>query len=313
MIEKDRRSWRIAKLLACRRVLLIAIVAIGLIVSEARAAPITFNTALPVGKGEFVLREQLVIARSGDDPSGAQRDMTSRALVSVLGYGVNGRLAIFGALPYLDKELDVTVSGSRQQRSANGLGDLSLFGRYTVFKRDAPGRTLRLAPFAGITAPTGDDDKRDALGLLPPSVQPGTGAWDIFGGAVLTYQTLDYQIDAQLSYRHNGEANGFERGDVLRADASLQYRLWPGTLKSGVPGFLYGVVETALFHSDKNRISGSEDPNSGGQSIIVTPGLQYVTKRWIVEAGVDLPLLQDLNGTGLESDYVVRAGFRLNF
>lgn len=266
-----------------------------------------------MAKGEFVLREQLVIGQSGDDPSGARRDMTSRAVVSVLGYGVNGKLAVFGVLPYADKELDVTVSGTRQQRSASGLGDLSLFARYTVFKRDAPGRTLRLAPFAGFTAPTGDDDERDALGVLPPSVQPGTGAWDLFGGVIFTYQTLNYQIDAQLSYRLNGEANDFERGNVLRADASLQYRLWPRTLESGVPGFLYGVLESALVYRGKNEVSGSEDPDSGGQSIVITPGLQYVTRRWIAEAGVEVPLLQDLNGTALETDYVIRAGFRINF
>ena len=29
------------------------------------SAPITFNTALPVGKGEFVFREQFVLDQSG--------------------------------------------------------------------------------------------------------------------------------------------------------------------------------------------------------------------------------------------------------
>ncbi len=43
------------------------------------------------------------------------------------------------------------------------------------------------------------------------------------------------------------------------------------------------------------------------------PGLQYVTKRWIVEAGVQIPVVQDLNGTALEKDYIFRAGFRFNF
>ena len=37
----------------------------------AGAAPITFNTALPVAEGEFVFREQLRWLRSSDDPSEA--------------------------------------------------------------------------------------------------------------------------------------------------------------------------------------------------------------------------------------------------
>lgn len=285
----------------------------GLAAMAIHAAPITFNTALPVGKGEFVLREQVIISQSGDDPGGTNRDATARALVSVLGYGITGRLAVFGALPIVDKELDVTSGGVRVNRSASGLGDLSLFGRYTIFKRDGPGRTFRVAPFAGLTLPTGDDDETDALGRLPAPVQPGTGAWDGFCGLVLTYQTLDYQVDGQLGYRINGETNGLDRGDVARADGSFQYRLWPGELSAGVPGFLYGVLEAALIHSEKDRVGGIDDPDSGGLRVVITPGMQYVTRRWIVEAGVELPLLQDLNGTALENDYVIRAGFRVNF
>ena len=144
-------------------------------------------------------------------------------------------------------------------------------------------------------------------------MQPGSGSWDPFAGVVATYQVLDFQLDAQASYRVNTEANGFEFGDVARFDASLQYRLWPRTLGRGVPGFLYGILEANLIHEDRDEDGGVDDPNSGGTTLFLTPGLQYVTKRWIVEAAVQLPAVQDLNGTALENDYVVRAGFRFNF
>ncbi len=281
--------------------------------ADAWGAPITFNTALPVAKGEFVFRAQFIVSQSGHDPSGADRDRTALAAVSVLGYGISGKLAVFGVLPFVDKELDVTVAGVRQRRSASGLGDLTLFGRYTVYQDDQPGRTFRIAPFAGLKAPTGKDDETDALGRLPPSVQPGSGSWGAFGGVVATYQTLDFQVDSQLSYRGNGEANNFEAGNVARLDGSLQYRLWPRTLGAGVPGFLYGVLEAGLVHQDNNQVGGIDDPNSGGTTLFLTPGVQYVTKRWIVEGGVQVPVMQNLNGSALENDYVVRAGFRFNF
>ncbi len=282
-------------------------------VSPAPAAPQTFNTALPVAQGEFVFREQFVLDQSGDDPSAADRDRTAWALVSVLGYGATADLALFGIVPYVNKSLEATQGGTRRERSASGLGDASLFGRYTVYHRDWPGRTLRVAPFVGLELPTGEDDERDGSGRLPPSVQPGSGSWDPFGGLVLTYQTLDFQVDAQASYKANTEANGFEFGDLARLDGSLQYRLWPRELGAGVPGFLYGVLEANLIHQDKNQIGGKNDPNSGGLSLFVLPGLQYVTKRWIIEAGVQIPVVQDLNGTALEKDYIFRAGFRFNF
>ena len=291
---------------------LICLFAIGWII-PVQAAPQTFNTALPVAEGEFVFREQFVLDQSGDDPSSADRDRTAWALISVLGYGATADLALFGIVPYVDKSLEATQGGVRRERSASGLGDASLFGRHMVYKRDWPGRTLRVAPFVGLELPTGEDDERDGSGRLPPSVQPGSGSWDPFGGLVLTYQTLEFQVDAQASYKANTEANGFEFGDVARLDGSLQYRLWPRELGAGVPGFLYGVLEANLIHQDKNQTGGKNDPNSGGLSLFVLPGLQYVTKRWIVEAGVQIPVVQDLNGTALEKDYIFRAGFRFNF
>lgn len=284
------------------------------VASPALAAPQTFNTALPVAKGEFVFREQFVFKKKSDDPSTQTRDFEVLRSNSVLGYGVTGALALFGVVPFLDKRLELTDSnGAHIARSDRGLGDIRLFGRYTAFHDDAKGRTFRIAPLAGIEAPTGDDDARDSFGTLPPTVQLGSGSWDPFAGVVATWQTLDYQIDAQVSYQANTEANGFEFGDEFHFDASVQYRLWPRQLGSGVPGFLYGVLESNLVYQGKNRSSGADEQNSGGTSLFLSPGLQYVTKRWVAEAIVQLPAFQDLNGTALEEDYTIRAGFRVNF
>jgi hypothetical protein len=164
-----------------------------------------------------------------------------------------------------------------------------------------------------VKAPTGEDDARDRLGRLPPPLQPGSGSWDALGGAVLTYQTLDYQVDSQLSYRANREANGFQVGNLWQVDGSLQYRLLPSRLGAGVPAFLYGVLEAKLLRAAKDRVGGVSDANSGGSTLFITPGLQYVTKKWILEAGVQIPVHQRLNGSALETDYVFTSGFRVNF
>ncbi len=291
----------------------LSLIVLGFSAGTALAAPITFNTALPVGKGEFINREQLVLTRSGDDPSGAERDVDVNALVSVLGYGISGDLAIFGVLPYVDKELKTTVGGTPVTRSSEGFGDLSVFARYTFFQQDARDHTFRIAAFGGVKAPTGDDDESDALGRLPIPLQSGTGSWDGFGGVIATYQTLAFQVDAQASYTAKTEANDFEAGDEARLDGSFQYRLLPRSLGKGTPGFLYAVLEANVIYRDENRVFGSRDRNSGGTSIFLTPGLQYVTKRYILEGSVQLPVSQHINGDALENDYVARVGFRWNF
>ncbi len=144
----------------------------------------------------------------------------------------------FLAVPCVDKALDLTPPGQQRiTREANGIGDARLFARYTVLQRNTLGRTFRVAPFLGIEMPTGDDNDRDGLGRLPPQLQPGSGAWDPLGGLIATYQALAYEVDAQLSYKANRQANRFRFGDEFRFDTSLQVRVWPRELGDGVPGF----------------------------------------------------------------------------
>lgn len=82
---------------------------------------------------------------------------------------------------------------------------------------------------------------------------------------------------------------------------------------TGVPAFLYGVREANLVHSARDRIGGADVPNSGGTTLFITPGLQYVNRKWIVEAGVQIPVHQRLNGTALKNDYAFTTGFRINY
>ena len=287
----------------------LALLAIAALAAPAQAGPITFNSAITLSSDEFVVREQFVYDRAGDDPSGAGRERQALGSVSVLGYGIDETLSLFAVLPYFAKRLEVAGGA----RDANGIGDVRAFARYTVVRKNWTARALRLSLFGGVETPTGDDGVSDGRGRLPASVQPGSGSWDPFGGLVATYQTLDFQIDGQLAYQANTAGNGFEAGDVARADASLQYRLWPRKLAGGVPGFLYGVIEANLISKARNRTGGLADRNSGGITLFLVPGLQYVTKRWIVEAAVQLPVVQNTGGTALETDFVLRAGFRFNF
>ncbi len=292
------------------------------------AGPITTNTALPVHEHEFILRAQAMFVRSTGDPSPMDRELTVWAVPTVAVFGATEKLALFGVFPYLDKELKVTTPMGRRTRGDSGIGDFTFLARYTVGQWDYPGETLRLAPFAGLQVPTGEDDERDSLGRLPQPLQLGSGSWDPIAGTVFTWQTLDWEFDTSASYKLNTEANDFEFGDVFRLDLSFQYRLWPWTLEGPeededdddaeespqyVPGFFYGVLECNFIWQDRNEISGSRNRDSGGFTWFLAPGIQYVTRRFILEAAVQLPVVQELNGNALENVFIVTAGFRVNF
>lgn len=270
------------------------------------AAPVTFNTALPVSQGEALWREQFIY-KSGEDVAG--QDMSAASVMSVLGYGVTPDLAVFGVVPYTWRSLDAATG----DRDTSGLGDIRAFGRYTIYQDDFKGGTFRIAPFLGVEAPTGENQERDGQGLLPAPLQPGSGAWDVFGGLIATYASVDYNVDTQISYQNNGEANGVEGGDIYRADASVQYRVFPGELRGDVPGYLYVLLEGNFVYEDEMQVGGVADPNSGGTRFYLTPGLQYAAKRWIGEAAVQIPVTQNPNGANREDDYIFRTGFRVNF
>ncbi|WP_236744205.1 transporter [Marinobacter similis] len=231
-------------------------------VPSAQAAPNTFNTALPVPQGETIWREQLVL-RERSDGGPMDRKVSVQALGSVLGYGITPKLAVFGVVPYFfNKALDVTTPMGRIERDTGGIGDASLFGRYTVYQDDFTGGTFRVAPIFGLTAPTGDSDDRDRFGELPRPLQVGDGAWDGFGGVVATYQTLQYQMDAQFLYRENGRHDGFAHGDETRLDASLQYRVWPLSLEASPAhrALPTPCSNPVLFTTSATRLAGLRMP-----------------------------------------------------
>jgi len=282
--------------------------------TPAQAGPITFNSALPLAEGMGILRSQVKLVQKSADVTPAARVLNVTAIPLVLAYGVSPTLALFAMLPYVNKRLDMTVAGKRIRRQTQGIADAVLFARQTVYQRDRPGDTLRIAPFAGLKLPTGSYHQRDGFGLLPRMLQPGSGSWDPLLGLTLTRQTLAWEFDLAAKYQLNTRASGFSFGDEAQLDASFQYRLFPRSLENtGVPAFVYAVLESNVIWNGQNKAGVVSDANSGGLTWNLAPGLQYVTDRFVLEAAIQIPVLQNLNGTALKSDWTVTAGFRWNF
>ncbi len=265
--------------------------------SAAFAAAITFNTALPVSKGELIFREQITVTRSSDTFSGISRDATTVKSISVLGFGPTRKLAVFGILPIVNIERD--IGGIKSD--ASGLGDATLFVRFETYRNDSPGRTVRIAPFAGLIVPTGREG------------QTGDGSLDVFGGLIFTAATINWVFDSQVKYIINSEANGFQRGDSASVDASLQYRLFSDRDFAKIDRYIYGVIEANLTYFDNNELAGFVDPNSGGTQIWISPGIQFAAKRWIAETAIRIPVVNNLNGSTLEQDYSFVVSLRFNF
>lgn len=273
---------------------------------SAAAAPINTDTPMPVYRGGLLWREQVRFLKAND----STRDLEVIAVPLVLVYGFTEKFALIGIAPYLDK----SFKAGGVERGDHGLGDVTLLGRYQVFQQDRPGETFRAQVLAGVKFPTGEDDKGDASGRLPPPLQLGSGSYDPIVAGVFTWQRLRWQVDLDVAYKINTEANDFRFGNTLAHDVAFQYRLWPWQLPGrGVPHFVYGVLELNGIRAERSELSGRNMGASGGYTLFLSPGLQYAAKRWVAEASLQRPVVQELNGGQLKTDFVLAGGFRIQF
>ena len=127
----------------------------------------------------------------------------------------------------------------------------------------------------------------------------------------MTYGTTDWTIDGQLKYQNNGSFEQRRFGNSISFDASLQYRLSPRVLTASTSAFFNGVIEFNAQYQDETRVNQQRLGDSGGTSLFIAPGAQYIRQDWIAEASLQIPLSN--NNQVLESDYIARVGIRLIF
>lgn len=272
----------------------------------ASASPITFMTALPVGADFFVLDEQFLSMPSAMDPTPADRFLGVSAEVSTLAYGVTRDFTLFAMVPYLWANVDMSMpNGVRQSQFMGAFGDVSVFGRYTAYEHDATGSTFRIAPIVGFVAPAG--------GLVVPAgFEPGS--WALEAGGIVTYQTLDYELDGSLTNIAPTGGAGFPSG-ITELDGNFQYRIWPFSIGEGLPDYLYAGLETNILYQGNDDLNGMLYPE--GTLWFLDPTLQFVTEYWLLEAGVQIPVFQNLTSyhgfQGLQNDYILHLGVRFNF
>jgi len=278
------------------------------------AVAINSDNGLTPYKGQTIIRQQFRYTRKSDDPEPQDRESEVYALPLTLAYGITEKAAVLAKMSYLVKDLDSTTSGERVSRGDSGFGDLTLLGKYRLFKKDFPGATSRLALIGGVKFPTGQSGDADARGKLPRTLQLGSGSTDPIVATAFTSQSLADEWDLSFSYQFNTTANKFEFGDTLKYTVAYQRRMLPWELpERGVYTQFNLVLEANGVWNQKNKSHASRIDNSGGHTLFLSPGLQIATKHVIAETSVQLPVLQNLNGNQVETDFVLVASLRVTF
>jgi len=161
-------------------------------------------------------------------------------------YAVTRRFSMAVALPVVRASwsipLPVTSAGQRSEQNAQGIGDVTVTGRYWMFNPEVHKRG-NLSLGLGLKAPTGKDDVTDTYpnltGANPQdkavdqSIQPGDGGW----GAVV-------------------EINGFKRIGRASYYGSGTYLINPRDT-NGTPSIIAGLIPGALTPAQAARAQNS--------------------------------------------------------
>lgn len=225
--------------------------------------------------------------------------------------------AIFSYAPIADASLTLTVpyvdrhfETQGRHFDAQGLGDVTILGKYRFYRRDLPLGRDQVAFLGGLELPAGSTEKGPGIREAPP-LQPGSGSIDTILGVAAATTRKNYGIEAALRLKINSEAKDVRFGNVLLYDLALArqfYPAWPKPFSQ-----LSLLLEFNGRTSGANEIGGEKRP-TGGTVLFFSPGVQYVmTENFLAELGVQLPVIQDFPDQALEPDYTVLLGVRYVF
>ena len=281
----------------------LALAATVMLATPARAQ-ITFPSASPISAGNIAVRVQPLVTEGTE---GAQ-SVTGEGVII---YGASPNLALISENDLVVSNMaDVTVGGKTERLAATGLGDSLEEARYTIYQLDGIGSTFRIAPLIGVSVPTGMDNANPAM---PRNDQTGSGDWG--GKAALTssWQTLDWDAAAEVSYETHSTAAGYQVGDKLEANAGFYYPVWPKIIESPFEKQLFLSLETNYISETYDRLYGHFMPGTGGQLWLLDPGLMYTGALSSINFTFLLPMMQTTNGPASRYDFGFELELRWSF
>jgi hypothetical protein len=295
------------------------------------------------------LSDPTLLANIGNDVHGLQ-SVESRSLA--FAYGITNDLTVSVRLPWVHRtgilegvqEDPADPATVRDRGNTSGFGDVTVLGQYRFLNNQASG--TQAAVLFGFKAPTGTTNLVDPFGeIFEAEFQPGSGSWDgLFGAAFSQRLTPALSFHANILAIATGTGTqDTNLGNRFLYNGALAYRLFGETAsephshdprnalahaghdhtrmvtKAPVMTAPHGhVALDALLEingewHDKQRTFGIADPNSGGNTIFISPGLRLTIENWSGYVLVGIPVVNDYNGIQATPTWRVLTGFSAVF
>ena len=205
-----------------------------------------------------------------------------------IAYGITGEWTAGIELPYASKE--------EGTQSSSGPSDIRLFTKYRFWREDSLGLQESAAINLVINSDNGEEN-------VAPSL--GNGATDFVVGLTYGYESIKWYRWASVRYVLPGKNDaGFQLGSKWLVDFTGGWRPAPPVYKR--PDTVW-LLELNGEITGKAEAKGITQNNSGGTEWFISPGIFWTTRNLAIKAGVQLPIVNELNDSAENSDYRFKA------
>jgi hypothetical protein len=213
------------------------------------------------------------------------------SLTLTASYSWKERLLFVAQVPYVWAH----QTGADGVEDAHDFGDPTfyVYGRLWASEFSGGlGRRAWLSAIFSVKTPWGENDAEEDGERLDEHVQPGTGATNLAGGLSFLY-LFDADSSIYFSSLYTGTGRngvGYKYGNNVQVNAVYDRRL---------TDWLDALFEVNFLYAKRDQFDrlGLEDPNTGGNSLYLTPRIAVnVVKGLVARASAQFPVWKDLNG-----------------
>ncbi|KTC80141.1 MULTISPECIES: hypothetical protein [Legionella] len=251
------------------------------------------NFALPLSQqpGPLVSFGQNIIEKNetllflfADDFAGVEKHFVD-VMPSIL-YGITDDLSIFINAP-------MAVSYVQNEKKSSGFEDAFLQLEDAFYTKKTSSFVEQATLVMNLTLPTGSAQKQPPTGFGSPS---------FFIGGTLSRMYVDW-----FAFASPGVVVTTKRNDTKFGNQFL-YQGGFGRHLINIKGWMFAwMVEADGQYSQRNKIDGAIDFNSGGNVVYITPSLWVSSKKLILQLGIGLPVTQNLYGNQTRDSYLLVA------
>ncbi|BAY86852.1 hypothetical protein NIES267_63630 [Calothrix parasitica NIES-267] len=238
-------------------------------------------------------------------------------------YGVSDSLTVMAMVPFVSKEMEhLTRMGNRFTTNSEGIGDIKTTTLYTIFDKQKQRVHLNL----GVSFPTGSINERDDTPagedqILPYPMQIGSGTFDLLPGITYLGQSGKGSWGAQAltTLRLGKNDNGYRLGNKYQLSGWVA-RNWTDWLSTSLrlTGTTWGDIDGADDRLNPMMIPTADPELRNGTQINLGFGVNLYAPEGNLQGSrlameFELPILRDLDGPQLETDWVLTLGLQSSF